>query len=269
MSEYNLIQIKYNTGGLEWLLRDYNQVFNNTAYRWYNYSKASNPGRKRLVSDFKALRGDGLRLYGMLVQDVLAVIADGAKIGYTYYLSTHSFINDKGEYMVDMVILLKVVKDTVFILYTLAVPSAWIYKVARDTTYERKSMYPQFGWTMREIKRRHPSVRYGAIDAMSPGSQRLMATMAKMAGYTRLQTLEEFTDMKGLSLATDYKLFKFPNESDRKIRKLNLKQQQKENNKRKKHGIAFEICHMCAKQPEYTCGKIRVCSEICAIKYYK
>jgi len=269
MSEYNLIPIKYDTGDLEWLLRDYNQVFYNTAYRWYNYSKTSNPGRKRMIGDFKALRGDGLRLYGMLVQDVLAVIAEGAKIGSDYWLSTHSFVNDEGDSMVDMVILLKVVKDTLFILYTLAVPSAWIYKVASDTTYERKPMYPHLEWTIEQIKIEYPTVRYGAIEAMSKGSQNLMTKMVQKAGYTRLQTLEDFTGMEGLSLATEHELFKFPSKYYRKIPKLKLKQQQKENNKRKKQGIAFEICHMCAKQPEYMCGKIRVCSEICARKYYK
>ena len=162
------------------------------------------------------------------------------------YLSA-KYINTNSEYEPrSMIMVCKVIDDTVIVKDTLLTEQGWIYQLDlildRETDkYERAPFIHLFLWTMTQIRKEHPYIKYGAIQPVTEGSQTLMKKL-EAYGYTLIDYTSDVKEEKPFTLPSI------------------------QGTKRKE--IGFEFCHMCINPPLYTCGEIKCCSRECAEKHY-
>lgn len=188
------------------------------------------------------------------------------------YLASKYIIEDGPR---SMLILVKIIKDTVVIKYTVATRQGWYYRFEqlleeKATDYYRESIVNLFVWTIEQLKMKHPNIRYGAIEAATPGSQRLMDILNRAHGYSTLTDVGDFSRGRpGFEYTEEDTGFDLPPDQDSSI-SLSFGSDEPPVQRPKIKGvIVFEFCQMCAMPPAYTCGEIKCCSRKCAEKYYK
>jgi len=109
--------------------------------------------------------------------------------------------------------------------------------------YHRTPVLNFFLWTIDEIRRKHPTIKYGAITIASEGSNQLFIKLIKSYGYSDLIPTVE----------NQGTVFAFP--------------PRQPSAKRKKEQFIFALCRMCINPPKYICGQCKdeyYCSEKCA-----
>ena len=150
-----------------------------------------------------------------------------------------------------MVMLCKVINETVIVKFTISTEQGWMYQYNRlingeTTKYKRESIMGLFLWTIDQIRSLYPELKYGAIETATKGSEQLMEK-AQQYGYSEIIDYTH-DDVKE-------KPFILPT-SERQLKRLRV------------NAFVFEFCHMCIKPPSYTCGDIKCCSRECAEKFY-
>ena len=251
LQKFEIYNIERTGIGMFWL----QDLFNNRdEFFSHEDDRSSINTAKSFIQNPERLERD---YYNILSQEYLidAIKDNIQKYTGTVYLSAKYITTNDYNEPRSMIMLCKVINDTVIVKDTILTEQGWIYRLdlildKETDKYERAPFIHLFLWTMEQIKNEHPYVKYGAIQAVSKGSQTLMKKLEKY-GYS-----EVFDYTPDLVEEKPFILPEHPYDI--------------QDTKRKRvESFVFEFCHMCINPPLYTCGEIKCCSRECAEKHYK
>lgn len=135
--------------------------------------------------------------------------------------------------------------QTVAVDYIAILPQAIKYKTTQmllGVEYTREKTLPFFLWSIDQMRELYPNIKYGAISAVTRGSQQLMRKLALDYGYSELFTVEGYN--QAFVLPTEF-------------------------HKGKKQRIKFALCKICLTPTLYMCGQCKnqfYCSSLCQEK---